>query len=350
MKTPREEGFRMPAEWEPQEAVWLTWPVNVSTWPGIFDRIPPKFAEIAALVSRHERVRINCPGAVQDAARTHLRQAGAALDRVELFDHPSNDAWCRDHGPIFVLNDTTGEVALTDWKYNAWGGKYPPFEDDDAMPRRVADALGMRRFPVPVVMEGGSLEVDGRGRLLTTSNCLMHPNRNPHLSRDRIERMLADYLGAETFLWLDQGIAGDDTDGHIDDIARFTPSGAVLCAVSEDEADPDFCPLRENLERLRRYRDAAGNPLDVMTLPMPSPIYYRGDRLPASYANYLVINHAVLVPTFGQPERDRRALEVLEHCFPDRSVYGVDCVDLVVGLGTLHCISQQQPSGSQSVR
>ncbi len=346
MSTPHEEGFRMPAEWEPQEAVWLTWPVNETTWPGIFDRIPPKFAEIAAIISRHEQVRINCPGPARDSALFHLRKAGAARERVELFDHPSNDAWCRDHGPIFVKNDATGEVALTDWKYNAWGGKYPPYGDDDAIPRRIAAALGMRRFAVPAVMEGGALEVDGKGGLLTTTNCLMNPNRNPHLSREEIERLLADYLGVRDFHWMNEGIAGDDTDGHVDDIARFLPSGGVLCAVAEDESDVDYRPLRENLEQLQTFRDPTGKPFEITCVPMPEPIFFQGDRLPASYVNYLVINGVVLVPTFSQPERDGRALEILGECFPGRTVHSIDCVDLVVGLGALHCISQQQPLSS----
>lgn len=343
MSTPRDEGFHMPAEWEPQAAVWLTWPVNETTWPGIFERIPPKFAEIASIVSRHEEVRINCSDALQESARAHLRRAGADMERVRLFDHPSNDAWCRDHGPIFVKNDATGEVALTDWEYNAWGGKYPPFDDDNAIPRRIAASLQMRRFPVPAVMEGGSLEVDGRGSLLTTTQCLKNPNRNPELSQAEIEELLGAYLGLETFYWLNEGIAGDDTDGHVDDIARFLPSGGVVCVVSEDENDADYRPLRENLERLESFRDQEGRPFEIIRLPMPEPVYFKGERMPASYANYLVINEGVLMPAFSQPERDERAVAILEGCFPGRTVYKVECTDLVVGLGTLHCISQQQP-------
>ena len=336
----------MPAEWEPQEAVWLTWPVNETTWPGIYERIPPKFAEIAAILSRHGKVRINCPGFLRKSALACLGKAGAEAARVELFDHPSNDAWCRDHGPIFVRNDATGEVALTDWKFNAWGGKYPPFDDDDAIPRRIAGALGLRRFEAPAVMEGGALEVDGRGGLLTTASCLLNPNRNPGLSRADVERLLGEYLAVDRFYWLGEGIAGDDTDGHIDDIARFLPDGGVLCAVSDDETDPDYRPLRENAELLSTFRGPGGGRFEVTPLPVPGPVFFRGERLPASYANYLVINEAVLVPTFGRPERDGRALEVIGGCFPGRTVYGIDCTDLVVGLGTLHCISQQQPLGS----
>ena len=346
METPRELGFRMPAEWEPQEAVWLTWPVNETTWPGLFERIPPKFAEIASLITRHESVHINCPRPVQASARKHLRAAGAVLERVRFFDHPSNDAWCRDHGPIFVKNDSTGQVALTDWKYNAWGGKYPPYDADDAIPLRIAEALEMMRFDVPAVMEGGSLEVDGRGALLTTTSCLGNPNRNPHLSPTEIERLLSDHLGVDRVYWLDEGIAGDDTDGHIDDIARFLPGGGIACVAPENESDIDFRPMRLNLERLESFRDAAGNPFEIVSLPAPEPVYFRDDRLPASYANYLVINDAVLLPTFGQPRPDGLAREILAGCFPGRVVYPVDCVDLVVGLGTLHCISQQQPLGS----
>ncbi len=344
MDTPASLGFRAPAEWERQEAVWLSWPVNRETWPGHFEPIPERFAEIAAVISRFEKVRINCEKSRQPAALQLLRSARADLGRVELFDHPINDSWCRDHGPIFVKNDKTGEVAITDWEYNAWGEKYPPFDDDNRIPRRIADALGLRRFAIPMVLEGGSIEVDGTGQLLTTEACLLNKNRNPRLRREEIEENLRQNLGVDRILWLHDGIVGDDTDGHIDDITRFYRPDAIVTVVEENEKDPNYATLRENLERLRAFRTRGGAPFEIRTLPMPEPVFCDGERLPASYANYLVINDAVLLPVFRQPDRDGLAMEVLRECFPGREVVPIDCVDLVLGLGALHCISQQQPA------
>ncbi len=342
--TPVALGFRMPAEWEPQRAVWLSWPHKRTSWPGRFRAIPPKFAEIVATISRFEEVRINAARPLHARARRLCEKAGAAMERVSLHPHPTDDAWCRDHGPIFIKNDRTGEVALTDWKYNAWGDKYPPYARDNRIPARIGRLLGLRRFVKRMVLEGGSIDVNGEGLLLTTTSCLLNPNRNPRLSRDAIERALHDYLGAQRVIWLGDGIEGDDTDGHIDDLSRFFKPDGIVTVTERNRRDRNFRPLAENLGTLRALRTSGGRPFDIRELPMPAPRFVDGQRLPASYANFLIVNGAVLVPTFRQPRRDGEALEVLAGCFPGREIIGIDCLDLVWGLGTLHCISQQQPA------
>ena len=346
LETPAALGFRMPAEWERQEAVWLSWPHKRATWPGNFRPIPAKFAEVAMHISRREKVRLNVAPRLRGRARSLIARAGADMANVEFYDHPTNDAWCRDHGPIFVRNARTGEVALTDWVFNAWGGKYSPFDMDDRIPGRIARALGLRRFESAMVLEGGSIDVNGSGLLLTTESCLLNPNRNPGLTRGQIERNLRDFLGVGTVVWLGAGILGDDTDGHVDDLARFFGESGILAAVERDPRDPNHRALAENLERLRALRTPSGAPFSIAELPMPAARRYRGRRLPATYANFLVINGAVLMPSFRQPRRDREAQEVLASCFPGREVVPIDSLELVWGLGTLHCISQQQPASN----
>jgi agmatine deiminase len=334
----------MPAEWEPQSAVWLSWPHNLATWPGHFQPIPAKFAEIVARISRYEEVRINVADPLQQRAWSLIAKAKAVLSRVTLYDHATNDAWCRDHGPIFVKNDQTGEVALTDWEHNAWGGKYPPFDLDNTIPPKIAAALGLRCFEKKMIMEGGSIDVNGAGILLTTESCLLNKNRNPSMSKASIERALRDYLGVHTIHWLGDGIVGDDTDGHVDDLSRFFSADGIVTVVESNKRDKNYPVLRDNLERLQALRTPEGKKFNLVTLPMPKPIFREGQQLPASYANFLVINGAVLMPTFQQAKRDAEAAEVLRTCFPGREIIPIDCVDLVWGLGTLHCISQQQPA------
>jgi agmatine deiminase len=337
-------GFRMPAEWERQEAVWFSWPVRRATWPGNFRPIPMVFAGLIARVSRFEKVRINVALDLQPRARVLLNRAKADLGNVELFNHATNDCWCRDHGPIFVKNRRTGEVAVTDWSYNAWGGKYRPWNLDNRIPSRISRALGLRRFVIDLVLEGGSIDVNGDGLLLTTESCLLNPNRNPHLRREEIEQILRENLGIDTVLWLGSGIVGDDTDGHVDDLSRFFAAGAIVTAVERKHRDVNYRALQENLERLRSLRTPTGRRFTIAELPMPEPWSYRGQRMPASYANFLIINGAVLMPAFRQPKRDAQAAEVLAGCFPGRGIVPIDCLDLVVGRGTLHCVSQQQPA------
>lgn len=347
LKTPAACGFRMPAEWEPQEAIWLSWPHKHASWPRHFRPIPYKFAEIVTHISRRQQVRINIAQPLQKRALQLITKAGADLSRVTFYDHPTDDAWCRDHGPIFVKNDRTGEVALTDWKYNAWGGKYPPYERDNQIPPSIGDALGLRRFEKDMVLEGGSLDVNGAGLLLTTEACLLNKNRNPDLTKAQIEQALRDYLGVEHILWLGDGIVGDDTDGHVDDLSRFFRADGILTVVESNKRDKNHAILQENLERLHSLRTPAGKKFKIVELPMPKASYCDGQRLPASYANFLVINGAVLMPAFRQPKRDAEAAEILADCFPGREIVPVDCLELVWGLGTLHCISQQQPAAGK---
>jgi agmatine deiminase len=346
--TPAALGFSMPAEWAPQSAVWLSWPHNRQTWPRHFRPIPAKFAEIVAYLSRREKVRINLARPLQKRAQSLINKAKAELANVEFFDHPTNDAWCRDHGPIFVKSERTGEVALTDWRYNAWGGKYPPYDLDNKIPSHIAAALGLRRFENKMVLEGGSIDVNGAGLLLTTEACLLNKNRNPQLTRAQIEQNLRDYLGVHTILWLGDGIVGDDTDGHVDDLSRFFRADGIVTVVESSRHGKNYQVLQENLERLKSMRTPAGKKFTLAELPMPTPCFCEGHPLPASYANFLVINGAVLMPVFRQPRRDAAAAEVLAGCFPDREIIPIDCLDLAWGLGTLHCISQQQPAFAPS--
>ena len=341
--TPAALGFRMPAEWEPQAAVWLSWPHNRATWPGQFRPIPAVFAGIVAQISRFELVRINCAARLQPRAKRLCVQAGADMARVTFYNHPTNDAWCRDHGPIFVKNDRTGEVAVTDWVHNAWGGKYPPYDLDNQIPPRIARKLKMRRFENDMVLEGGSIDVNGRGLLLTSEQCLLNKNRNPHLLRREIERNLREYLGIKTVLWVGEGIVGDDTDGHIDDIARFFGEDGLVTCIEPNPRDPNHRLLEENLQCLRSFRTPAGRKFDIVPLPMPKPFGFQGQRVPASYANFLILNGAVLVPQFRQKKRDAEACAILGDCFKGRAIIPIDCYHLIWGLGTLHCISQQQP-------
>jgi agmatine deiminase len=334
----------MPAAWEPQAAIWLSWPHKRSTWPGRFRAIPPTFARIVAAISRFEDVRINAAAPLHARAKRLCAAAGADLARVTFYNHPTNDAWCRDHGPIFVRHRRTGEVAITDWRYNAWGGKYPPFDLDDKIPARIARHLGLRRFANTMVLEGGSIDVNGRGLLLTSEQCLLNKNRNPHLTRPQIEQNLREYLGVKTILWLGDGIVGDDTDGHIDDLTRFYKPDGFITAIETNRRDPNHRILEENLDRLTAMRTPAGRKFDLVTLPMPHPMAFQGQRVPASYANFLILNDAVLVPTFRQKKRDAAACAIIGDCFPGREIVPVDCHDLIWGLGTLHCISQQQPA------
>jgi agmatine deiminase len=342
-ETPAQLGFRMPAEWEPQAAVWLSWPHNRQTWPGQFRPVPRAFATFVAEISRFELVRINCARKLQLQAKRLCAESGADLSRVVFYNHPTNDAWCRDHGPLFVRNDRTGEVAVTDWVHNAWGGKYPPYDLDNKIPPLIARKLGLRRFENNLVLEGGSIDVNGRGLLLTTAQCLLNRNRNPHLSRLQIEWNLKEFLGVTTVLWLGDGIEGDDTDGHVDDITRFYRPDGFVTVIEPNSRDANHRPLKENLERLESFRTSAGRKFEIVLLPMPEPFGFQGRRVPASYANFLIINGAVLVPQFRQKKRDARACAILASCFKDREIVPIDCYHLIWGLGTLHCLSQQQP-------
>jgi len=338
--------YFMPPEWAPQQAVWFSWPHNPDTWPDQMAGAEAALATAVAALSQHEGVHINV---LDDAHADHVRAllpAGTRLAAVSFEQIPTNDAWCRDHGAIFVF-DPAGRLTALDFGFNAWGGKYPPFHLDDAVPPQMADRLGLPVVKVEQILEGGSVDVNGAGAVLTTTQCLLHPNRNPGRrsgrSRGEIETLLYEYLGAEQVLWLADGIVGDDTDGHVDDITRFVSEHKVITALEPDPADPNHRPLQENRELLETFRLADGRSLEVVELPMPEPVIGgAGERLPASYANFLIANDLVLVPVFGS-DHDGDALDVIRGCFPDREVVGIDCRDVVVGLGTLHCLSQQVP-------
>jgi agmatine deiminase len=338
-------GYRMPAEWGPHAATWIAWPHRRSDWPGKLPAVVWVYAEIVRHLSRSEPVRIlvNDAKSAARAARI-LRANGVDLGRVEFVVIPTDRVWTRDYCPLWLVGPS-GAVAVTDWHFNGWA-KYPDWQLDDAVPGELAERFGWRSWQPSVngqrvVLEGGSIDVNGEGLLLTTEECLLSPvqARNPDLTRADLERALRDYLGVTTVVWLGQGIAGDDTHGHVDDLARFVGPRTVVTVVEDDEADVNHVPLRENWERLR------GIPgLEVVELPMPEPVVFRGQRLPASYANFYVANDRVLVPTFNDPS-DRVALGVLGELFRGRTVVGVHAVDLVWGLGTLHCLTQQQPAG-----
>ncbi|HET6577657.1 MAG TPA: agmatine deiminase family protein [Gemmatimonadales bacterium] len=344
-RTPAQLGYRMPAEWEPHRGTWLSWPHKEASWPGKFGPVPGIFAAMVRALADREEVHINVAGPAMEASvRALLADAGADTGNVFFHHNPTNDAWCRDHGPIFVqrTRDDRREQAIVDWGFNAWGGKYPPYDLDDVVPLRIGAELGLPVFEPGIVMEGGSVDVNGRGTLITTEACLLHPNRNPRLDRAAIESYLRDYFGVTTILWLGDGIAGDDTDGHVDDITRFVDPGTVVTAVEQNPRDENYEPLQENLERLRGMADQDGRPLRVVTLPMPRPLYQDGHRLPASYANFYIANGLVLLPTYDPP-RDEEAAATLGSLFPGRAVVGIDCTDLVWGLGAFHCVTQQWP-------
>jgi agmatine deiminase len=353
-KTPRDLGFRMPAEWEPHQATWLAWPHNPEDWPGKFQPIPWIYAEIVRLLAAHEQVHILVEDAkAQQRAEGILARAGANLDQVIFHVWPTNRGWTRDSGPIFIRN-AEGRVALTNWRFNAWA-KYPDWQLDDEVPGRVTELLGFSEWQPTielengakhrVVLEGGSIDTNGAGVLLTTEECLLSEvqQRNPGVSRAQLEQAFHDFLGIDQVIWLGRGIAGDDTHGHVDDITRFVGPTTIVTAVEPNEADPNHAPLQENLERLKAARTIDGKQYDLVELPLPRPVVFRGQRLPASYANFYIANDLVLVPTFHDPN-DRVALNILAAAFPDREVIGIHSVDLVWGLGTLHCMTQQQPA------
>jgi len=331
----------MPAEWEPHEGTWLAWPHNTEHWPGKFEPIPFVYVEIVrALLEAEERVFIEVRDSeMQLQVGGFLNSEGIDPMRIDFFDIPNNASWVRDHGPIFVWNE---KLTLTNWEFNCWGGKYPPWDLDNAVPHKIGAALDLPVVDGGMVLEGGAIDVNGKGTLLTTESCLLNQNRNPNLSKQDIEARLRDYLGATNVIWLPEGIEGDDTDGHIDDIARFVNPTTILCSVEPNPTSPNHQILKRNFEILQAARDQDGNALTIVEMPMPQPVIHEGEILPASYANFYIANSAVLLPTFRCPE-DEIMKEILEAYFPNRKIIGIDCVDLVWGLGTLHCSTQQQP-------
>ncbi|MGD9720631.1 MAG: agmatine/peptidylarginine deiminase [Pirellulales bacterium] len=338
--TPRALGYRWPAEWEPHSATWLSWPHKPETWPGKFEPIPAVWRTLVRTLAEFEPVRILAGG------ETVMRQARAMVGdvpNVTLYDIPTNDVWARDHGAIFLSGPPALEPALLDWEYNAWGGKYPPFDLDNAVPEHMARLTGRRRFSPGIILEGGAIDGNGEGTVLTTESCLLNPNRNPQLSRADVEGYLADFLCAKKVLWLEGRMAGDDTDGHIDQLARFVGPTTVVAAIEEDPRDENYEPLADNHRRLAAMTDARGRKLTVIPLAMPRAMFFDEQRLPAGYLNFYIANGVVIVPTFDDPA-DEVALETLARLFPARQVRGIGAVDLVWGLGAFHCITQQEPA------
>lgn len=343
--TPAALGYYFPAEFAPQQAMWLSWPHKEESWPGKIQTIYSPYAQFVKEVALGQEVHINvADAAMQDFAALHLVQAGVPMDKIHFHYFPTNDAWCRDHGPAFLINPKADiPKVLVKWNYNAWGEKYPPHDLDNQIPVRIAQELGIPFFTPGIVMEGGSVEFNGKGTLLTSKACLLNPNRNPHLKQAQIEKYLCDYYGVKHILWVGDGILGDDTDGHIDDITRFVNADTVVTVVEENKADGNYAILQENLHLIQQMRLEDGKQLNVIELPMPSPVIWEGQRLPASYANFYIANEVVVVPLF-RDKNDQKALEILEECFPSRRVVGIDSTDIIWGLGSFHCLSQQEPA------
>jgi len=343
--TPAAAGYYFPAEFAQHVATWLSWPHNPDTWPGKIETIYSSYAEFIRVLTKGEDVHINVADAAMEAfARYTLARAGADLDRIRFFHHPTNDAWCRDHGPAFLVNPVA-EIpkVIVDWGHNAWGGKYPPFDLDDVIPTRIAQAYGIPVYHPGIIMEGGSVDFNGTGTLITSTSCLLNPNRNPHLTKREIEQYLVDYYGVQQILWVDEGIVGDDTDGHIDDTVRFFSEDGVITVIEHSKADDNYALLQRNLKQLKAMQLADGRKLDIVELPMPEAIWYEGQRLPASYANFYIANRHVIMPTF-RCGRDQEAIDILQLCFPDRTVVGIDSTEIIWGLGSFHCLSQQEPA------
>jgi agmatine deiminase len=343
--TPRQLGYYFPAEFHRHSATWLSWPHKEASWPGKIQSIYPSYSQFVKELTRGEKVRINVMDETMKAfAEARLAEAGTDPDRVAFFFHPTNDAWCRDHGPAFLINPAAKQQKIIiDWNYNAWGNKYPPFDLDDHIPTLIGKSLDIPVYYPGIIMEGGSVDFNGKGTLITSSSCLLNKNRNPHLDRERIETYLMDYYGVEQVLWIKEGILGDDTDGHIDDTVRFVNEDTVIAVIEDDPGDENYAVLRQNLADLKKMRLLNGKQLNIAELPMPEAVVYEDQRLPASYANFYIANESVIVPTF-RSARDEKALQIIQSCFPGRRVVGIDSTDIIWGLGSFHCLSQQEPA------
>ena len=342
--SPKDLGYRFPAEFEPHTATWLSWPHKEESWPGKIESVYAPYCLFVKTLSENEFVHINVLNEdMKRFAREKLEAISTDMNRVKFFTHPTNDAWCRDHGPAFLINEMAAQPKIiVDWNYNAWGNKYPPYDLDDRIPTLIA---GVYEIPVlypDIIMEGGSVDFNGKGTLITSESCLLNPNRNPLLSRAGIEAYLEAYYGVDQILWVKDGITGDDTDGHIDDTVRFINEDSVLAVVEESSSDENYPILKQNLADLKTMRLPNGKQLNVIELPMPDKLIYEDQRLPASYANFYVANGVVVVPTF-RSAKDDRAMRIIQEAFPDRKVVGIDSTDIIWGLGSFHCLSQQEP-------
>ena len=343
--SPRSLNYRFPAEFEQHEATWLSWPHKEASWPGKIQSVFPSYSLFVKELALAEKVRINVADeAMKQSAVEWLNKAGADLNQVEFYFIPTNDAWCRDHGPAFLVNpDALQKKVIVDWGYNAWGNKYPPFDLDDVVPTRIGQHFNIPVYHPGIVMEGGSVDFNGDGTLITSTACLLNSNRNPLLNQAEIENYLCEYYGVSQVLWVDEGILGDDTDGHIDDTVRFVNRDTVLAVVEENVHDGNYALLQKNLADLHKMRLSDGKQLNIVELPMPDEIIYEDQRLPPSYANFYIANKSVIVPTY-RCRQDEKALEIISSCFPDRKVTGIDSTDIIWGLGSFHCLSQQEPA------
>lgn len=344
-QTPKELGYFFPAEWTKHAATWLSFPHKEASWPGKINMIFPMYIEFIKALTAGEMVCINVVDEAMKVRVTNmLVAANANLGRIKLFIHPTNDAWCRDHGPAFLINPNhhTYKKVIVDWSYNAWGEKYPPYHLDDVIPTLIGRNYQIPVFNPQLIMEGGSVDFNGKGTVLTTMACLLNENRNPQFDQNQIEHYLHNYYGVEQVLWLDEGIIGDDTDGHIDDITRFVNEDTVVTVVETDKNDENYEILQDNLKELHKMRLLNGKQLNIIELPMPQPVIYDDQRLPASYANFYIANAGVVVPTF-RCENDQKAIDILERCFPNKKIIPLDSTDLIWGLGSFHCLSQQEP-------
>lgn len=326
------------------EATWLSWPHKEASWPGKIDAIYPNYSLFVKYLAQSEKVRINVvDAAMQESATAHLVKAGVQMDQVQFFLHPTNDAWCRDHGPAFLINPAAKQKkVIVDWNYNAWGNKYPPYDLDDVIPTLIGKHFDIPVYHPGIVMEGGSVEFNGTGTILTSTSCLLNPNRNKHLNRDQIENYLFDFYGANQVLWVEEGIVGDDTDGHIDDTIRFVNEDTVLTVVESNTQDENYSILQDNLTQLKKMRLSNGKQLNIVELPMPDAVIFEDQRLPASYANFYIANKYVIVPTF-RSAMDDKALSIISEAYKNREVVGIDSTDIIWGLGSFHCLSQQEP-------
>jgi len=344
-ETPAAQGYHFPAEFALHHATWLSWPHNPDTWPGKIETIFPSYSKFIKILTEGEFVHINVRDQkMEKEALAILTAEEVNLDRVKFFHHPTNDAWCRDHGPAFLINvESRQPKIIVDWGHNAWGGKYPPFDLDDVIPTLIGKAYDIPVYHPGIIMEGGSVDFNGDGTLITSTSCLLNANRNPTLSQTEIEKYLVNYYGIEQVLWVDEGIVGDDTDGHIDDTVRFFNSDSVITVIEHNKQDENYALLKRNLKQLSQMRLINNRQLNIVEIPMPNALHYEGQRLPASYANFYISNLHVIVPTF-QCNRDDEALNIIQDCFPERIVVGIDSTDIIWGLGSFHCLSQQEPA------
>ena len=344
-QTPKSLGYSFPAEFAQHDAIWLSWPHKEESWPGKIASIYPSYCTFVKTVALTERININVgTDKMRQGASKMLELAGVDMSKVQFYLHPTNDAWCRDHGPSFLTrNHPEHPKAIVDWNINAWGGKYPPYDLDDVIPTRIAEQLNLPIFYPEIIMEGGSVDFNGAGTVITSTCCLLNENRNPHLNQSQIEQYLGDYYGIEQVLWVSEGIVGDDTDGHIDDTVRFVNEDTVLTVVESNVLSENFDLLQQNLKELKAMRLANGKQLNIVELPMPADVIYEGQLLPASYANFYISNGHIIVPTY-RCTQDDQAMQIIQSCFPTRKVVGIDSTDIIWGLGSFHCLSQQEPS------